>query len=70
MNARSKTSAHRRCLLFADGLLDWTGKRWNWVIALKANYPTPKSRSLYRQVVAKHPGRAPGTCSTEEIEDG
>ena len=22
------------------------GKRWNWVIALKANYPTPKSRSL------------------------
>lgn len=41
----------------------------SWVIALKTNYPTPKSRSLYRQFVAKHPGRAPGTCTTEEIED-
>lgn len=70
MNARSKTSACNRSDVVLL-MVCWigTGKSWSWVIALKANYPTPKSRSLFRQVIAKHPGRAPGTCSTKEIED-
>src|SRR6185437_13313400 len=69
MHAAKHRPANRSMLFLLMVLLVGTGKRWSWVIALKANYPTPKSRSLYRQFVAKHPGRAPGTCITEEIKD-
>ena len=36
---------------------------------IKSELPNPKVSQSYRQFVAKHPGRAPGTCSTKEIED-
>jgi len=36
---------------------------------IKSELPNPKVSQSYRQFVAKHPGRAPGTCITEEIKD-